>query len=80
MFERTNGFFTASHFLINLRFVFTTRRPPARKCRAILLKCGCCDKKVEIYYDNDGLEINGVNGTIEDWREITLPLLLLEQD
>jgi hypothetical protein len=25
------------------------------------------------------LEINGVNNTIEDWREILLPLLLIEQ-
>jgi hypothetical protein len=44
-----------------------------------LLKCGCCGEKVEIYYGDDGLEINGVNGTIEDWREILLPLLLIEQ-
>ena len=40
-----------------------------------LLKCGCCDEKLEIYYDDEGLEINGVNGSIEDWREILLPLL-----
>ena len=40
-----------------------------------LLKCGCCDEKLEIYYDETGLEINGVNGAIEDWREILLPLL-----
>ena len=44
-----------------------------------LLKCGCCDEKLEIYYDDDGLEINGVNGAIEDWREILLPLLLIEK-
>lgn len=44
-----------------------------------LLKCGCCDEKLEIYYSEDGLEIGGVNGTIEDWREILLPLLLIEQ-
>jgi hypothetical protein len=40
-----------------------------------LLKCGCCDEKLKIYYDAEGLEINGVNGSIEDWREILLPLL-----
>ncbi|MGD0090573.1 MAG: hypothetical protein ABSE73_11695 [Planctomycetota bacterium] len=40
-----------------------------------LLKCGCCEQKMEIYYDGDGLEIGGVNGAIEDWREILLPLL-----
>ena len=44
-----------------------------------LLKCGCCDEKLEIYYDEEGLEINGVNGSIEDWREILLPLLRIEK-
>ena len=40
-----------------------------------LLKCGCCDERLEIYYDSETLEINGVNGAVEDWREILLPLL-----
>src|SRR5213596_814668 len=40
-----------------------------------LLRCGCCDGMLEIYYDHDSLEINGVEGTIENWREILLPLL-----
>jgi len=40
-----------------------------------LLRCGCCDNAVQIYYGPDGLEINGVNGSIENWREILLPLL-----
>jgi hypothetical protein len=44
-----------------------------------LLKCGCCDEKLEIYYSDDGLEIGGVNGAIEDWQEILLPLLLIER-
>ena len=44
-----------------------------------LLKCGCCDNKLELYYSDDGLEIGGVNGAIEDWREILLPLLLIKQ-
>ena len=44
-----------------------------------LLKCGCCDEKLEIYYDDEGLEINGVNGSIEDWREILLPLLRIKK-
>jgi hypothetical protein len=39
------------------------------------VRCGCCDQKVQIFYDNETLEINGVNGTIENWREILLPLL-----
>ena len=45
-----------------------------------LLKCGCCDEKLEIYYSDDGLEIGGVNGAIEDWCEILLPLLLIEEN
>lgn len=44
-----------------------------------LFKCGCCDQKLEIYYSEDGLEIGGVNGSIEDWREILLPLLMIKQ-
>ena len=40
-----------------------------------LIKCGDCDKRVEIYYDANLLEINGVIGTLENWREILLPLL-----
>ncbi|MEI7615960.1 MAG: hypothetical protein WCJ54_04530 [Actinomycetota bacterium] len=51
-----------------------------KKMPRYLLKCGCCDKKLEIYYDDEGLEINGVNGSIEDWREILLPLLLIEEN
>ena len=44
-----------------------------------LLKCGCCDNKLEIFYSEDGLEIGGVNGAIEDWKEILLPLLAIKQ-
>ena len=40
-----------------------------------LLKCGCCENKLEVYYDPEGLEIGGVNGAIDDWREILVPLL-----
>ncbi len=40
-----------------------------------LLRCGCCDQALQIYYGPDDLEINGVYGSIENWREILLPLL-----
>lgn len=50
-----------------------------KKMPRYLLKCGCCDETLEIYYDDDGLEINGVNGAIDDWREILLPLLLIDR-
>lgn len=56
------------------------RKGNGKKMPRYLLKCGCCDEKVEVYYADDGLEINGVNGAIEDWREILLPLLLIKRD
>lgn len=56
------------------------RRGTGKKIPRYLLKCGCCDQQLEIYYDNEGLEINGVNGSIEDWREILLPLLQIEKE
>ncbi len=40
-----------------------------------LLRCGDCDGALQIHYGPDGLEINGVYGSIENWREIVLPLL-----
>ena len=51
------------------------KRGKGKKCPRYLLKCGCCDQKLEIHYCEDGLEIGGVNGTLGDWREILLPLL-----
>jgi hypothetical protein len=44
-----------------------------------LLRCGCCDEKLEIYYEPEDLEINGVFGSIENWRDILLPLLRLKR-
>lgn len=40
-----------------------------------LIKCGCCDEKLEIYYGGGTLEINGVMGSVENWCEVLLPLL-----
>jgi len=51
------------------------RAAKGNKSPRLLVKCGCCDEKVEIYYDEESLEINGVNGSLENWREILLPLL-----
>ena len=55
------------------------KKGTGKRCPRYLLKCGCCEQKIEIYYDEDGLEVGGVNGAIEDWREILLPLLLIEK-
>ncbi len=41
----------------------------------VLVKCGCCDESVELYYGEDMLEVNGVMGSVKDWREVLLPLL-----
>ena len=44
-----------------------------------LFKCGCCNEKVEVYYGGDSLEINGVMGSVENWRELLSPLLNMAQ-
>jgi len=48
----------------------------------IRVKCGCCKEAVDIYHDDDvtsmsgnTLEINGVIGTIAQWRTVMAPLL-----
>ena len=54
-----------------------THRPRIR------VKCGCCEQAVEICHEatptgnenQDILEINGVHGTIDQWRKVLLPLL-----
>lgn len=54
------------------------RKATKRMSSRILVRCGCCDQRVEIYdmEDCDGLlEINGVLGTQEQWAEILTPLL-----
>ena len=51
------------------------RKAAGRRDPRYLLKCGCCNERLEIYYGGGSLEINGVMGSVEDWREILLPLL-----
>jgi hypothetical protein len=53
----------------------SNKEQKGKKSPSYILKCGCCNEKVEIFYDGEDLEINGVNGSIENWREILLPLL-----
>ncbi|MDD3521033.1 MAG: hypothetical protein PHU65_07380, partial [Actinomycetota bacterium] len=48
------------------------------KSPGYLLKYGCCNKKLEKYYDEIELEINPINGSIKDWQEILLPLLQIK--
>jgi hypothetical protein len=72
--RRSNRFYDTSRFGQPQIRVYH-RKGTDKKSPRYLLKCGCCDEKLEIYYSEDGLEIGGVNGAIEDWREILLPLL-----
>ena len=55
------------------------RKAKGKKSASYVLRCGCCDERLEIHYADDGLEIGGVNGALEDWREILLPLLLIDR-
>ena len=54
--------------------VFHTGKKGKRDPRFVF-KCGCCDQKLEVYYGEDSLEINGVMGSVENWRELLRPLL-----
>ncbi|MDP9254547.1 MAG: hypothetical protein M3O66_06390 [Verrucomicrobiota bacterium] len=53
------------------------RKARGKQSARLLIKCGDCASKVEIYYGPDGedLEIAGVLASVENWREILLPLL-----
>lgn len=53
------------------------RKAHGRKSARLLIKCGDCPNKFEIYYgpEGDDLEIAGVLASIENWRKILLPLL-----
>jgi len=76
--KRSNRFYDTKRFgqpLIRLRH----REGRGVKSPSYVLRCGCCDEQLEIFYAEDGLEIGGVNGALEDWREILLPLLLIER-
>ena len=76
--KRVNRFYDTSRFEQPQIRVYH-QKGRGKRCPRYLLKCGCCEEKIEIHYADDGLEIGGVNGTIEDWREILLPLLLIDR-
>ncbi len=61
----------------------SSRRTQSARVR---VKCGCCSNVLDIHHDEESLsavantlEINGVMGTVEQWRQILLPLLNLEE-
>jgi hypothetical protein len=60
-----------------------TVSPNRTKGPSIRVKCGCCSESVVIHYEEKvardphraTLEINGVLGTLDQWRKIFEPLL-----
>lgn len=52
-----------------------TRKGSEKKMARILVKCGCCDAQLDIRHDFQTLEINGVIGSLDEWRSILFPLL-----
>src|SRR4030042_2763512 len=76
--KKTNRFYDTSRYGQPQIRVYH-KKGTQKKSPRYLFKCGCCDQKLQIYYGEDGLEINGVNGAIQDWRDLLLPLLLIEQ-
>jgi hypothetical protein len=76
--KRINKFYDTSRFeYAQIRVYHKAAR--GKHAPRYLLKCGDCDQQIEIHYAEDGLEIGGVHGSIEDWREILIPLLLIEE-
>ena len=65
----------------------TQRKKNRLKSPRLLVRCGCCDQSLEIYYDDrplgsshrDSLEINGVNGSVDQWRQVLLPFLKVKR-
>lgn len=67
-------------------FRVTHRKARKKKSASIRVKCGCCKEAVEIYPQKEPdenpsrnlIEINGVFGTMDQWRQVLCPLLGLE--
>ena len=51
------------------------RRKKGKQSPSILIKCGDCDSKFEIYYGGEDLEIGGVLASKAEWRRVFGPLL-----
>lgn len=51
------------------------KKGTGQKLPRLLIKCGDCDHELAVFYDKEALEIGGVHASVENWREILLPLL-----
>jgi hypothetical protein len=46
------------------------------KSPSAAVKCGCgCGNTIEIFYNKEGLEIAGIDGSLKDWKKLLMPLL-----
>ena len=59
----------------NCQIRVSHRKGRGKRSPSYIFRCGCCNEQIEVYYDEGGLEINGVIGSINNWRELLLPLL-----
>lgn len=64
----------------------TVRKQKGRKAERILIRCGCCNERVELYPSKNPfcsehnpslctIEIGGVIATVRQWRKVLGPLL-----
>jgi hypothetical protein len=53
------------------------RAARSKKSARCLVRCGCCEGRIEIYYsdDDDLIEINGVMANRSEWMRVLQPLL-----
>ncbi|MBI9075943.1 MAG: hypothetical protein JEZ02_11060 [Desulfatibacillum sp.] len=56
------------------------KKGSGKKSPRFLVKCGCCDSSIEIFYSKTHIEINGVHASLNEWRELLIPLLNGEVD
>ena len=79
MQKRSSKFYDCEKFgMPQIRAYFTKSRITKKGVvndPSVLLKCGCCNEKVRIYWGGGSIEINGVHGSIDDWEAILGPML-----
>lgn len=79
MKKRSNKIYDCKRFGVPQIRVWKTKERRKSKgaiiSPSVLLKCGCCEQQIRIYWGGGSIEINGVNGSVADWKDILLPML-----
>lgn len=57
------------------RLRVSCRKGKGKQSSRLLIKCGDCDSAIQVYFDSEGLEIGGVHASLDEWRDVLLPLL-----